>query len=142
MELLAGTQNDQIQFVVSISQEETERKLILQFYKSQRINWVAMDRALEMAQTLQKPIHAVAVDGPLHDEACCKGSGKFLRAVALSDKPNIEFLNAIFINTWVLNTDIKRLRDAQGMETIPPLARAIMQGTEAILTRRLSNYLS
>jgi len=70
MELLAGTQNDQPQFVVSISQEEVERKLILQFYNSQRINWVAMDRALEMAKMLQKPIHAVAVDGPLDDEAC------------------------------------------------------------------------
>ena len=51
-----------------------------------------------------------------------------MRAVALSDKPNIEFLNAAFINTWVLNTDMKRLRDAQGMDAIPPLARAIMQG--------------
>lgn len=70
MELLAGTQNDQIKFAVSISQEEAERKLILQFYKSQRINWVAMDSALEMAQMLQKPIHAVAVDGPLDDESC------------------------------------------------------------------------
>lgn len=70
MELLAGTQNDQTQFAVSIPQEEAERKLILQFYKSQQINWVAMDRTLEMAQMLQKPIHAVAVDGPLDDEAC------------------------------------------------------------------------
>ena len=70
MELLAGTQNDQTQFAVSIPQEEAKRKLILQFYKSQQINWVAMDRALEMAQMLQKPIHAVAVDGPLDDEAC------------------------------------------------------------------------
>lgn len=70
IELLAGTQNDQTQFVVSISQEEAERKLILQFYKSQQINWVAMNRALEMAQMLQKPIHAIAIDGPLDDESC------------------------------------------------------------------------
>ena len=70
IELLAGAQNDQTQFVVSISQEEVERKLILQFYKSQQINWLPMDRALEMAQMLQKPIHAVAVDGPLNDESC------------------------------------------------------------------------
>ena len=70
IELLTGTQNDQTQFAVSIPQEEVERKLILQFYKSQQINWMAIDKALEMAQMLQKPIHAVAVDGPLDDESC------------------------------------------------------------------------
>lgn len=70
MELFTGTQNNQTEFAVSIPQEEAGRKLILQFYKSQQINWVAMDRALEMAQMLQKPIHAVAVDGPLDNEAC------------------------------------------------------------------------
>ena len=70
MELLAGTQNNQTQFAVSIPQEEAERKLILQFYKSQQINWAAMDKALEMAQILQKPIHAIAIDGPLDDESC------------------------------------------------------------------------
>ena len=51
-----------------------------------------------------------------------------MRAVALSDKRNIEFLNEHFINTWILNTDMKRLRDAQGMDAIPPLARTIVQG--------------
>ena len=70
MELLAGTQNNQTQFAISIPQEEAERKLILQFYKSQQINWVAMDKALEMAQILQKPIHVIAIDGPLDDESC------------------------------------------------------------------------
>lgn len=51
-----------------------------------------------------------------------------MRAVALSDKQNIKFLNESFINTWVLNTDMKRLRDTQGMDAIPPLARTIIQG--------------
>ena len=51
-----------------------------------------------------------------------------MRAVALSDEQNIEFLNETFINTWVLNTDMKRLRNAQGMDAIPPLARTIIQG--------------
>lgn len=51
-----------------------------------------------------------------------------MRAVALSDEQNIEFLNETFINTWVLNTDMKRLRDAQGMDATPPLARTIIQG--------------
>lgn len=70
MELLAGTQNDQTQFAFSIPQEEAERKLLLQFYKSQQINWMPMDKALEMAQILEKPIHVVAIDGPLDDESC------------------------------------------------------------------------
>ena len=51
-----------------------------------------------------------------------------MRAVALSDEQNIEFLNETFINTWVLNTDMKRLRDAQGIDAISPLARTIIQG--------------
>ena len=51
-----------------------------------------------------------------------------MRAVALSDEQNIEFLNETFINTWVLNTDMKRLRGAQGIDAISPLARTIIQG--------------
>ena len=51
-----------------------------------------------------------------------------MRAVALSDDGNIEFLNENFINTWVLNTDMKRLRDAKGIDEMPPLIQTIVQG--------------
>lgn len=49
-----------------------------------------------------------------------------MRAVALSDERNIEFLNENFINTWVLNTDMKRLRDAKSIDEMPPLPQTIV----------------
>lgn len=56
--------------VESITQEEAERKMILRFYKSQQINWVSLEEALEMMQAQQKPVHAISIDGPLADESC------------------------------------------------------------------------
>ncbi len=47
-----------------------------------------------------------------------------MRAVVLSNEQNIKFLNENFINTWVLNTDMKRLRDAKKIEH--PLASTII----------------
>ena len=72
IELRTETQNilQNIKFIESITQEETERKLILRFYKSQQINWVSLEEALELAQTQQKPVHAISIDGPLADESC------------------------------------------------------------------------
>ena len=59
-----------IKFVESIPQEAAERALILRFYKSQQINWVSLEEALEMAPARQKPVHVVSIDGPLADESC------------------------------------------------------------------------
>lgn len=56
--------------VASITQEAAEREMILRFYKSQQINWVSLEEALEMMQAQQKPVHAISIDGPLADEAC------------------------------------------------------------------------
>lgn len=56
--------------VESITQAEAERKMILRFYKSEQINWVSLEEALEMMQVQQKPVHAISIDGPLADEAC------------------------------------------------------------------------
>ena len=72
MELRAGTQDllENVEFAASITQETAERALILRFYKSQLINWVAPDQVLEMAETQQKPIHVISIDGPLVDESC------------------------------------------------------------------------
>ena len=72
MELRAGTQDllENVEFTESILQEAAEHALILRFYKSQKINWVPPDQVLEMAQTQQKPIHAISIDGPLMDESC------------------------------------------------------------------------
>ena len=73
MELRVGTQNPirDAEFTGnSITQEEAERILRQRFYKSERINWVPPEQALEIAQAQQKPIHVVSIDGPLTDEAC------------------------------------------------------------------------
>ncbi len=72
MELRAGRQNllENAKFTASITQEAAERALILRFYKSQQINWVAPDQVLERAEAQQKPIHVISIDGPLTDESC------------------------------------------------------------------------
>ena len=58
------------EFTTSITQEEAEHQLIQRFYKSQQINWVPFEEASEISQKMQKPIHAISIDGPLADEAC------------------------------------------------------------------------
>ena len=70
MELCTGTLPYDVEFTASITQEAAERALISCFYKFQRINWVSLEAALEMAPAQQKPIHAVSLDGPLFDESC------------------------------------------------------------------------
>ncbi len=72
IELRAGTEAiiQDTQFSEAIPLAEAERILIRRFYKSQQINWVSVDAALEMARSEQKPIHIVSTDGPLTDEAC------------------------------------------------------------------------
>ena len=70
VELCAGTQPQNTEFVASITRKEAERTLALQFYEFEKINWVSLEEALEMAPTQQKPIHVISVDGPLFDESC------------------------------------------------------------------------
>ena len=70
MELCTGILPHDVEFTASITQEEVERALISCFYKFQRINWVSLEEALEMAPAQQKPIHAISLDGPLFDESC------------------------------------------------------------------------
>ena len=72
MELRAGIESvwRNTEFIESITQEEVEHKLSRCFYKSQRINWVSLEEALEMAPAQRKPIHAISIDGPLLDESC------------------------------------------------------------------------
>ena len=70
MELSAGTQSQDAEFTASITQAAAERELSSRFYKFQKINWVSLEEALEMAPAEQKPIHVISIDGPLFDEAC------------------------------------------------------------------------
>lgn len=70
IELRTGTQIPKPEYTESITQAAAARELINRFYKSQRVNWVSLDTALEMAEKMQKPIHAISIAGPLDDEAC------------------------------------------------------------------------
>ena len=72
MKLHAGIEDvvQNIEFTESITQTEVAHKVSLCFYKSQHINWVSLEEALQMAPAQQKPIHAISIDGPLLDEAC------------------------------------------------------------------------
>ncbi len=51
-----------------------------------------------------------------------------MRAGALADKKTIEYLNANFVNLWVLNLDLKQHRDIKGLDGVSPLERAIIGG--------------
>lgn len=72
MELHSGTQRgvQALKFTESITEEAAAHKLACCFYKSQQINWIPLENALEMAQAQQKPIHAISISGPLADESC------------------------------------------------------------------------
>ena len=72
MELCAGTQDvlQDAKCAEAITQEEALHTLMLCFYKSAQINWVPLEKALELAPILQKPIHAISSGGPLADESC------------------------------------------------------------------------
>ena len=73
MELRVGTQApvQNVEFIGdSITDEEAKRILTQRFYKSEQINWVLPEQALEIAQVQQKPLHVISIDGPLADEAC------------------------------------------------------------------------
>ena len=72
MELWTETENvvQNTDFTEAITEEAAAHKLILCFYKAQKINWVSLEKALEMAPVQQKPIHAISIDGPLADESC------------------------------------------------------------------------
>ena len=70
MELCTGAPPPTTEFIASITQEDAENALISCFYEFQKINWVSLEEALEMAPVQQKPVHVISVDGPLFDEAC------------------------------------------------------------------------
>lgn len=70
MELCSGILPRDVEYSESITETEAEHALILRFYNSEKINWVSLEEALEIAPAQQKPIHIVSIDGPLTDESC------------------------------------------------------------------------
>ena len=51
-----------------------------------------------------------------------------MRAVVLGDEDTIDYLNANFVNLYALNLDLKRRRDAEGIDGVSPLERVIIGG--------------
>ena len=70
MELYTDTTSLDVEFNKAITHEEAKRALVSCFYAFQRIDWVSLEEALEIAPAQQKPIHVISVDGPLFDESC------------------------------------------------------------------------
>lgn len=70
MELWTDIQHWDAEYISSITQEEAQRTLALRFYEFQQINWVSLEKALELAPVEKKPVHVISVDGPLADESC------------------------------------------------------------------------
>ena len=70
LQLCAGIYPTDVEYETSITQAEAERTLISRYYMFQKINWVSLEEAFELAPVQQKPIHAVSLDGPLFDESC------------------------------------------------------------------------
>ncbi len=59
-----------ITFLEKISMDQAELVLARQFYKAQEIEWVPLDKAVEKAKSLDRPIHVVSADGTFMDESC------------------------------------------------------------------------
>ena len=51
-----------------------------------------------------------------------------MRAGVLGDQATIDYLNSNFVNLYVLNLDLKRHRDAKGIDGVSPLERVIIGG--------------
>ena len=70
MELYTDRTSLDVEFCKAITQEEAKHALVSCFYAFQKIDWVSLEEALEIAPAQQKPIHVISVDGPLFDESC------------------------------------------------------------------------
>ena len=71
IEMTAGEDTAKgITFLTEIPMTEAQLALAKQFYKAQAIEWVPLDKAIEMAKSLDRPIHVISADGTFMDESC------------------------------------------------------------------------
>ena len=72
VELVSGNSDhvDVIRWFNHIQTDDAELRLARKFYSAWQINWQPLERAVELAKRLKKPIHVVSADGPFKDEAC------------------------------------------------------------------------
>ena len=61
---------DAVAWENAITPEAARRSLELRLYKFAEINWLPFADAVEKAEALQRPLHAVLTWGPLVDESC------------------------------------------------------------------------
>ena len=60
----------ELTYLEELSMGEARLGLARQFYRAQLIEWVQLDEAMEMAKSLDRPIHVVSADGTFMDESC------------------------------------------------------------------------
>ena len=71
IEMTAGERVAQeLNYAEEISIEEARLGLARQFYPAQSIEWVTLEEAVEIAKSLDRPIHVVSADGTFMDESC------------------------------------------------------------------------
>ena len=60
----------EIDWETAITEEEAHKKLATAFYKFAKIEWTPIEKAVELAQKMNRPIHALVLFGALDDESC------------------------------------------------------------------------
>ena len=67
---VSETQPESIVWEAAITAEEADKKFQNSLYKFAEIEWTPIEKAVEIAKTSNRPIHAVLVFGVLDDESC------------------------------------------------------------------------
>lgn len=60
----------EIAWETAITEEEARKKLATAFYKFAKIEWIPIEKTVELAQKTNRPIHTLVLFGALDDESC------------------------------------------------------------------------
>ncbi len=60
----------EIAWETTITEEEARKKLATAFYKFAEIEWIPIEKTVELAKATNRPIHALVLFGALDDESC------------------------------------------------------------------------
>ena len=67
---LSGAFKHEIRWETAIAEDEVRKKLATAFYKFAEIEWTPIEESVKLAQTTNRPIHALVLFGVLDDESC------------------------------------------------------------------------
>lgn len=70
MELMGGTSPGEIGWTESVDPANARKRLAEEFFSFERIAWVPVDQAMEIAKREKKPIFAIVIEGVLNDQSC------------------------------------------------------------------------